>query len=106
MRETYVCVGGMRNGKSYHRALDIAQTIMQEYPNQSVCVISLDDYRKSLSEERAKTIDEYKNKVWEDIETRYRNDIKILGYLSAENLLKDVHNSLCYFAEHMKGAEE
>lgn len=34
---------------------------------------------------------------------RYKNDIKISGYLSTEKLLKDVHNSLCYFAEQMKG---
>lgn len=47
-------------------------------------------------------IDEYKNKLWEDIETRYKNDIKILGYLSAENLLRDVHNAICYFAEQLK----
>lgn len=51
---------------------------------------------------RNKTIDEYKNKLWEDIETRYKNDIKILGYLSAENLLRDVHNAICYFAEQLK----
>ena len=56
--EKYVCIGSMRNGKSYCRASDITQAIMQAYPNQSVCVISLDDYQKALADERAKTIDE------------------------------------------------
>lgn len=56
MSKTYVCVGNMRNGKSYQRALDMAQTIMQEYPNQSVCVISLDDYKQALADERRKLI--------------------------------------------------
>lgn len=51
---------------------------------------------------KADAIYEYKNKLWEDIETRYKNDIKILGYLSAENLLRDVHNAICYFAEQLK----
>lgn len=54
------------------------------------------------SQIRAEAIDEYKNKLWEDIETRYKNDIKVLGYLSSENLLRDVHNAICYFAKQLK----
>lgn len=59
MKETYVCVDNIRNGKAYRRASDIAQKILQKYPNQPVYVISLDDYKKVLADERAKTIKEF-----------------------------------------------
>lgn len=36
---------------------------------------TVDDIR---ADERAKTIEEYKNKVWEDIETRYKMILKFL----------------------------
>lgn len=65
--------------------------------------LTLAEIRKEAYEQgRAEAIKEYKNKLWEDIETRYKNDIKVLGYLSAEKLLRDVHNSICYFAEQLK----
>ena len=57
---------------------------------------------KNERKEKSQVIDEFKNKLWEDIETRYKNDVKILGYLSADNLLRDVHNAICYFAEQIK----
>lgn len=50
---------------------------------------------------RDDAIDEYKNTLWEDIEARYKSDIKILGFLPADKLLRDVHNSICYFAKQL-----
>lgn len=75
------------------------ETLLIPHEKLSIFYEWLENHDKQV---RSKAIDEYKKRVWEDIETRYKSDIKILGYLSAEKLLKDVHTSICYFAEQLK----
>ena len=67
--------------------------------------ISTEEFKEIVADIRENSIEEFAKLVWEDIETRYKNDIKVLGYLSSDNLLRDVHNSICYFAEHLKNKE-
>lgn len=87
-----------RRGSLY--GCDIKKFECYKYSDCDICLE--DKIKKYTAKVRADAIDEYKKQLWEDVEARYKNNIEIFGYISAENLLKDIRNAICYFAKKLK----
>lgn len=94
---------GKRSGKAYRRASELVQEIFEIYPNQTIFVLSLENYQEMMAKERCRAIDDFAEMLKNRIDANMKQVLKHNLDLDMANLDK---SDIDEVARDIKGVNE